>query len=402
MRPRILATACAPAPGTGPDAAAILGLSTAVYAEIDMVTVKTAALAHSEQIGRARMFRVPVPQQASASEQRAHFGRAVLRQLDAELYDVVHVRGAFEGLEVARRRSSYGFRFVYEVGAFPDEAEGAEAERAWNEAHLTCLTAADLILVPTHAARRALVVHGVEDHVEVVPSGVDLNAFDWLPTAPGEVPRFIFLGDFGADRDLSTLLGAIKRLSKERPLELLMLGDAVRERRQRWRRVVESMDMAAFVQVRGEPRADAVPGLIATADFAIVSAAATPRFQELGDLPQPFLEAMACMRPIVAAAVPAVSEVIRDEQEGLLYLPGDEASLYEGLKELIADPALARQLGRAAYDRVRELFGEGARRRRLIEVYDRLIPGSQSYDPWQEAFDREESHLALDATSEEP
>ncbi len=394
MRIKLLATACAPAPGSSPDAVAVLGLAGAVHGDVDILSVKTETLGHFETYGEARLFRVPVPSQGSASEQRAHFGRAVIRQLEADVYDVVHVRGAFEGQDVARRRRELGYRFIYEIGTFPDEAEGAETEAAWYEAHRRCVDAADLILVPTNAAKRSIVDPEIQSRVVVVPSGVDLNAFDWLPTAPGEKARIIFLGNFAADRDLSTLLGALRRLARDRPLDIMLVGDAVRERRQRMRRIVEAFELASQITVRGEPRSETIPGLIASADLTVVTAAATPRFQELGDLPQPILEPMAGRCPVVAAAVPAVAEVIRDEQEGLLYLPGDEDSLFEAMRFMLGHRSEAARMAQAAYERTRSHFGQGARRRRLIEVYEQVCPGSQSYDPWLEAFDRAVSVMA--------
>jgi hypothetical protein len=155
--------------------------------------------------------------------------------------------------------------------------------------------------------------------------------------------------------------------------------------------MVRAFGLERLVSVRGEPRAVALPSLIAACDLAVVTASTTPRFQELGDLPEPLLEYLACRRPVVAAGVPAVSEVVRDEEEGLIYLPGDEISLADAIVSVSTDAELRAHLVEGAYARVRARFSGAARRRRLAEVYEMLAPGSQSYDAWGEAFEHDGS-----------
>ncbi len=83
--------------------------------------------------------------------------------------------------------------------------------------------------------------------------------------------------------------------------------------------------------------------------------------------------------------------MLRDEQEGLLYPPGDEAALAEAVLEMLRDATLSQRLTEQGYRRVRELFSSGARRRRISEVYERLMPGSQATDPWDDGFGDDET-----------
>lgn len=386
-RLRALVTAFAPVPGSNAHAAALLGMARAIRAEMDMVTVKTESLAHMENVGDSRLFRVPVT--GTPEEQRAMFGRAIARQLEAQLYDVVHVRGPFEGMVVAERHRDMGYRFVYEVATFPDEAEGQAIEEAWGDAHQHCLEQADLILVATEAATRSLADKGFAGKVAVVQPGVNVEVFDWWPSLQDEVLRMLYLGSFAADRDLGTVLGAVRRVAQHKQLRVMIAGEPDPDRRERLRKMVQAFELGGIVEVRGEPRAPSLPSLIVSCDIGIVSAAATPRFQELGDVPEPLLEYLACRRPVVAGGVPGVAEVIRDEKEGLLYLPGDEDTLAETIFSLTDTPTLRERLVESAYDRVRWQFSSSARRRRIAEVYEMLMPGSQSYDAWNEGFDLE-------------
>ena len=59
-----------------------------------------------------------------------------------------------------------------------------------------------------------------------------------------------------------------------------------------------------------------------------------------------FLEAMAAELPVVACRVAAIPEVVLDGVTGLLTAPRDPGELAGAVERLIADPALARRLGR--------------------------------------------------------
>ncbi len=394
---RVLVTAFAPVPGSSPHAAAVMGLAAAIRAEMDMITVKTESLSHMEKYGDARLYRVPIGI-GSAAEQRQTFGRACVRQLEAQPYDVVHVRGAIEGQLLAEHKKDFGFRFVYEMATFPDEAEGADIEKRWGAAHDACSEAADLILVPTQAAARGLSSAGHAGKVAVVHPGVDVNGYDWWPAATDETARLLYLGGFGADRDLSTVLSAVKEIEKVRPVEVLVAGEPDLDVRERLRRVVKSFGLEKVVTVRGEPTPLAIPMVIGASDICLAPAAAAPRFQDLGDLPQPLLEYLACRRPVIAAGVPGVGEILRDDKEGLLYPPGDHEALKDAVLTLLDNDTRRERLVESAYDRVRWMFSDGARRRRIAEVYEMLTPGSQLYDAWVEGFPREVTgNVDLDA-----
>lgn len=380
--PRILATGFAPVPGSSRDAAALLSLASAVRGSLDLIAMKTSRTAHSEYMMGARMFRVPVGT-GSAREQRQLFGRAIVRQIESERYDVVHVRGPIEGALVAARKPEDGFRLVYEIASFPEKEDEAE----WVRAHAQCCRASDLVLVPTHAASRALTQQGYAENTAVLPPGVDIHRFDWWPAQDLEVLRVLFLGNFRDDRDLDTLLRAIRQLELELPVELMLAGDPNGRRRAALRERAKSFGLSATVSVRGEPRPELTPLLVGAADVCVCSAAPASRFQDYGDVPEPLLEYLACRRPVVAAAVPGMEEMVSHDREALHYEPGNANSLYLALRRFGHDNALRNRLVTAAHRRVRTAFSGGARRRRLAEIYEQLCPGSQRYDPWVDAFD---------------
>ena len=75
-------------------------------------------------------------------------------------------------------------------------------------------------------------------------------------------------------------------------------------------------------------------------------------------MPNAVLEAMASGRPVIAADIPVVSELIEDGKSGLIYPARNVADLAELIERVIRDPEFAAKLGQAATERVSQHFDE--------------------------------------------
>lgn len=380
-RLRILGAAFATVPGARPHGASLQSMIDGLRGDLDLVTLKSEDLPHIKRIGDARMFRVPVGH-AGEDEQRALYARAVARQIEAEPYDVVHVLDPWAGVAAAERKPTRGYTLVYELTTFP---EGDSL--AWLEAHEATAAAADRVLVATAASRTALTrSRALAGRVDVVRPGVDVGGYDWGAVGPFGVPRILFLGTFVPSRDVDTVLDAIARVSAHRKVRALFAGDRSPARRAALRDEVERRGLDGVVDVRGEPAAAKLPAIVAAADVCLAPSAGRLA-AGCAELPQPLLEYLACHRPVVAAAVPGVDELVRDEVEALLYPPGDPAALADAILEVLRDATLRERITGAGYRRVRDELSSGARRRHVRALYERIAPGSQLHDPWLEEFE---------------
>ncbi|MGE5762600.1 MAG: glycosyltransferase family 4 protein [Mycobacterium leprae] len=91
------------------------------------------------------------------------------------------------------------------------------------------------------------------------------------------------------------------------------------------------------------------------------------------------LEAMASGTPVVASRIGGIPEIVRDGETGLLVAPGDVAELRDRIAVLLANPALARRLGRAARELVLDRFTWAKTAERCLNAYTELIrPAPQS------------------------
>jgi glycosyltransferase involved in cell wall biosynthesis len=86
-------------------------------------------------------------------------------------------------------------------------------------------------------------------------------------------------------------------------------------------------------------------------------------------------EALAAARPLIAARVGVVPEVLRDREHAVLVPGGDAPALGAALRELLADGDLRRRLGSAGHALVRERYS-GACVARSLEGHYRRLAGA--------------------------
>ena len=71
------------------------------------------------------------------------------------------------------------------------------------------------------------------------------------------------------------------------------------------------------------------------------------------------IEALVSGIPVVASRVGGLPELVEDGTNGILFTPGDEASLVNALCELLGDLDRARSMGRSSREKVAARFDIG-------------------------------------------
>jgi glycosyltransferase involved in cell wall biosynthesis len=97
----------------------------------------------------------------------------------------------------------------------------------------------------------------------------------------------------------------------------------------------------------------------------------------LENCPMGVLEAMAAGAAIVASRVGGIPEILRDEENGLLFERGDSAALAAQLARVLDDSALAVRLGSAARADQVLRFSPQAHRTQLLGLYERRLAAAR-------------------------
>ena len=160
------------------------------------------------------------------------------------------------------------------------------------------------------------------------------------PSAAAREPQLVaFTGKLCEQKGVFELLQAAVGLRRAFPqLRVELAGDGDLDEVER---CIHSMGLASNVRLQGWIGQRRREQLLARASIFVL-----PSHAE--GLPVSVLEAMAAGCAVVASDVGGLPDVIEDGFNGLLVPAGDSQALEAALARLLADPALAREMGRAA------------------------------------------------------
>lgn len=194
----------------------------------------------------------------------------------------------------------------------------------------------------------------------VVYAGLDLDQFS--PKGPAvdrpEDPLLLYLGRVDEGKGLFDLLNAHKRLHKTHPTVLRIVGDG--ELTDTLRDRVNELGTADHVEFVGS-----VPHSEVQRHYRAADVYCLPSYSE--GFPLGNIEAMACGLPVVSTDIAPVREQISNEDNGLLFPPGDVAALTDRLKRLFTSPDERVRIAEAGREWVQRLSWE--RQAELLESY---------------------------------
>lgn len=267
---------------------------------------------------------------------------------------------------------------AYRATGFSELA--AQAER-WT------LTQADAVLVVSTPLREHALALGVEaDRIHVLPNGVDTACFHPAQPDP-DVRRRLkldggpvlgFVGGLRPWHGAEVLPELLQRLSGGHPgVRLVVAGDG--PLRGALEEALQQRGLSSRVTLAGLVPHDEIPDVIRQFDVAVAPypAPSHPFYFS----PLKLFEYMACGVPVVAPELGQIPDVLRHEETGLLYPPGDVASLTSCCERLLADGALRRRLGQAGAKRVTERFTWDHNARRVLELAQSLREGGPPRSP---------------------
>lgn len=229
-----------------------------------------------------------------------------------------------------------------------------------------------LIAVSEGIAARLRAAGVPAPRVAVVPGAVDVERF--TPGADGRPVRGeLGLGDAPVvgcvarmvpGRRHDVLLRALVRLRERMPaVRLVLVGRG--EHRPALEALVGELGLASSVVFAGYRGPD-LPAVLAALDCAVLLGVGSE------ESCRAVLEAMAAGRPVVAAPVGAIPEIVVDGETGWLVEPVPEG-VAQGLEAALRDGERARRMGEAGRRRVERLHTP-ARRAALVEaVYARVL-----------------------------
>ncbi|MBI4214396.1 glycosyltransferase family 4 protein [archaeon] len=246
---------------------------------------------------------------------------------------------------VLKRRSRTPLITTVQGGDLGDYAENTGKVKALKRVIGWGLKHADAIHSVSKDCERKCRELGYENHIEVIPNGVDCSAFKPEARKEGIFRELHAVGKpiiFSASRltpknGLDHLIRAMPKVMREFPkAKLVLVGSG--EQEQELKRLVASLRLNNDVVFAGMQPHSRLPEITASADVSI-----RPSLDEGFGIS--FIESMACGIPTIGTPVGGIKEIIQDGENGLMTKPADPEAIANSILAVLNDEKLAKKLG---------------------------------------------------------
>jgi glycosyltransferase involved in cell wall biosynthesis len=188
---------------------------------------------------------------------------------------------------------------------------------------------ASVITTVSGALKAAMLSHKLFNEYRVIPNVIDTDKFQCaLPISRREKVKVICIADLKEEvKNISTVLKVVKTLSEKRnDFELVLVGEGPDENKYR-QFCLEKKLLEKIVFMKGYLQPEHIPAAICESDFLLLYS----HFETQGTV---LLEAMSCGKPVLAAEVGGMKELV-NEKNGILVKIKNEQDLYEKLDFMI-------------------------------------------------------------------
>jgi glycosyltransferase involved in cell wall biosynthesis len=200
-----------------------------------------------------------------------------------------------------------------------------------------------------------------DDALDVVHNGIAESDLVRLESVARQPPTLVMVARFVAQKDHATLLQALSGLL-DTEWRLLLVGSGKEEPAVAAQ--ISALGMGARVSIL--PQESDVARVLMEAQVFVLST----HFEAF---PMSILEAMRAGLPVVATNVGGISEIVSQEQTGLLVRPQHVDDLRHALARVIADPTLRVSLGDAGRRLWADRFTARAMAEHTVEVYEKAL-----------------------------
>ncbi len=230
---------------------------------------------------------------------------------------------------------------------------------------------ADRIITPLHTTVPASIPRS---KIIELPWGANVEAFTPRTNPPPGPPNIVFIGSFRPWHGVTDFVRAARiLLERGHPYHFTLIGDGPE------RAVAETLAAPYrqhFTFTGAVPYED-IPVLLGQAHLGVApfNTAPHPALRAAGFFwsPLKIYEYMAAGLPVVTAAIPPLTTVIREGQEGAVFPEGNVAALAAAIERVLCDPAAAFAMGQRARERVVAEFSWQRHCRELERIASELI-----------------------------
>ena len=223
---------------------------------------------------------------------------------------------------------------------------------AMNAYFMSFLRRSEYATLPTKQAITDLLPknhHSFKVPVEALSNGIDLSHFTKGPASeeiykkyaiPKNVPIVLYVGRIDPEKSLDILVNSFKKLIKEAPkAHLVMVGDGTA--REKLEKMIKRKKLGSQTHFIGRVIGDDLSQIYRTGTVFVITSKTETQSIVL-------MEAMASGLPAIAVNAGAVTELVKDGENGFIFEPNDTAGIASGINAIISNKELREKMSKNA------------------------------------------------------
>lgn len=181
-----------------------------------------------------------------------------------------------------------------------------------------------------------------------------------------ECKNILFLGRIEKEKGVYDLLNAMKVVQRfDKESKLILAGDGEVEK---IKKVIKTLNLTENIVLTGWINSKDVRELLLKTSIFVL-----PSYNE--GLPMSILEAMALGIPVISTNVGSIPELVENDVNGKIILPGEVKELSDALIELIKDKEKRKQISDMNFYKIKKSFSNEVNHEKLNLIYNSLLKG---------------------------
>jgi len=217
----------------------------------------------------------------------------------------------------------------------------------------------DTFIAPSDFIKNKVKEMGFKGTIAHLPNFISTE--EYIPKYECDESSIVYFGRLSREKGLFTLIEAMRGIPG---LTLKIVGEGpIKEN------LISKAESLGLINVKflGYKRGDALKDEIKKSMFAVVPS------EWYENNPRAVIESFALGKPVVAARIGGLPELVSDNINGITFESGNPADLREKIKRLMSNPESVFEMGRNARRYVEEELNSGEYYEKLMEIYAIVI-----------------------------
>ena len=214
----------------------------------------------------------------------------------------------------------------------------------------------DVFISPSEFVKNKLVEWKQDKNkIKVIPHFIKLQ--DFIPNYSNE-NYIVFIGRLSEEKGVDVLINALKLVMPH--IKLKIIGDGP------MRQKLESQAKGLNIEFLGYKDKEELKNIVQKAKFLVIPSI----WYEVFGLS--LLETFALGKPAIGSNLGAIPELIKENETGLLFDPGNEKDLALKIDSLYNNDSWVIEMGQKAREMVEKDYNEKKHYERIMEVYEEI------------------------------